>query len=58
MRLKFPDLTQIHAQFENPEMLKSRAAEISQMASKWIKKIEEPRLFSKLKDRFLEVWGA
>jgi hypothetical protein len=58
MRLKFPDLTQIHANFENPNMLKFRASEISQMASKVIKKVEEPKLFRRLKERILEIWSA
>jgi len=56
MKLKFPDLTQIHAQFENPMKLKNRAQEISQMASKVIRKFEQPMLFRKLKDRILEIW--
>ena len=58
MRLKFPDLTQIHCQFENPAKLKDRAFEISEIASKMIKKIEEPKLFKRLKDRILEIWKA
>jgi len=58
MRLKFPDLTQIHANFENPNMLRMRASEISQMASKVIKKVEDPKLFRRLKDRILEIWRA
>lgn len=56
MRLKFPDMTQIHAQFENPMKLKFRANEISQMASKLISKLEQPQLFTRLKDRILEIW--
>jgi hypothetical protein len=58
MRLKFPDLTQIHAQFENPMKVKDRAFEISQIAAKMIKKIEEPKLFKRLKERVLEIWRA
>ena len=58
MRLKFPDLTGIHCQFENPAKMKCRASEISEIATKLIRKFEQPRLFSKLKDRFLEVWRA
>lgn len=58
MRLKFPDLTHIQAQFENPNMLKFRAHEISQMASKVIKKVEDPKLFRRLKERILQVWSA
>jgi hypothetical protein len=58
MRLKFPDLTQIHAQFENPMKVKDRAFEISEMASKMIKKIEEPKLFKRLKERIVEMWSA
>lgn len=58
MRLKFPDLTQIHCQFENPLKLKDRAQEISGIATKLIKKIEEPLLFKRLKERVLEIWKA
>jgi hypothetical protein len=58
MRLKFPDLTQVHAQFENPNMLKLRASEISKMASQVIKKVEDPKLFRRLKERILQVWSA
>jgi hypothetical protein len=58
MRLKFPDLTQIHAQFENPLKLKDRAFEISEIASKFIKKMDEPKLFKRLKDRILEIWRS
>ena len=58
MKLKFPDLTQIHAQFENPMKLKDRAQEISEMASKVIRKVNEPKLFHRLKDRILEIWKA
>ena len=58
MRLKFPDLTQIHAQFDNPDLLKFRAIEISQMASKLIKRVEDPKLFRRLKGRLLEIWRA
>jgi hypothetical protein len=58
MRLKFPDLTQIRAQFENPNMLRLRASEISKMAANVIKKVEEPKLFRRLKERILEIWSA
>lgn len=58
MRLKFPDLTGIHCQFENPDKIRGRAKEISEMATKLIKSIERPQLFTKLKDRFLEIWRA
>lgn len=58
MKLKFPDLTMIHAQIENPTKLKFRAKEISQIATKLLKRIEEPRLFGRLKERILEVWRA
>ena len=58
MRLKFPDLTQIHCQFENPLKLRDRAFEISEIASKMIKRIEEPRLLKRLKERVLEIWRA
>ena len=58
MRLKFPDMTQIHAQFENPAKLRFRAKEISEMASKVIKSIEKPRLIGRLKDRILEYWKS
>lgn len=58
MRLNFPDLTQIHAQFENPMKVKERSFEISQIAAKMIKKIEEPRLFKRLKERIVEMWMA
>ena len=58
MKLKFPDLTQIHAEFENPMKLQDRAQQISQMASKVIRKVNEPNLFNRLKDRILEIWRA
>ena len=58
MRLNFPDLTQIHCNFENPDVVKRRSAEISEIASKLIKKIEEPKLFKRLKERVMEVWGS
>ncbi len=58
MKLKFPDLTQIHAQFENPMQLKDRAKEISHIAQNIIRKFEKPRLLGKLKERILEMWGA
>lgn len=58
MRLKFPDLTQIHANFENPNMLKLRASEISKLAAHVIKKVEDPKLFKRMKDRILEIWRA
>ena len=58
MKLKFPDLTQIHAQFENPMKLKDRAKHISAIAGKLIRKFEEPKLFGRLRERILEVWKA
>lgn len=58
MRLKFPDLTQIHCQFENPQMIKDRAKEISQIATNLIHKLEEPRLLRRLTNRVLEIWRA
>jgi hypothetical protein len=56
MKLKFPDLTQIHCQFENPDKLKVRAKEISSVARKMIQKFQEPMLFMRLKDRILDIW--
>ena len=58
MRLKFPDMTRIHAQFENPDQMKIRAKEISKVAQKLIRKIEDPQLFNRLKSRMLEIWRA
>jgi len=56
MRLKFIDTTQIHAQFENPAQMKSRAQQISKIASNVIRKLEEPKLFRRLKERVLDIW--
>lgn len=56
MRLKFPDMTRIHAQFENPEMLKERAKDISRIAGNVLKKIEEPLLLKRVKDRIWQWW--
>lgn len=58
MRLKFPDMTHIHAQFDNPLKLQLRAKDISQIAGKVIRKFEQPKLFGRLKERILEVWRS
>ena len=56
MRLKFPDLSHLTQRIDHPLHLKLRAIEISMIAGNLISKLEQPKLFKRLKERVLQVW--
>jgi hypothetical protein len=48
MQIKFPELNSIKARFESQNEVKKRAQEISELASKCLKMISEPKNFKRI----------
>jgi hypothetical protein len=56
MQVKFPELSKIEHEFKKPDLVKAKVKEISEISDKVIRKIQEPKLFRKLKERLIEIW--